>query len=333
MQRFLSIFQRLKIQTKLVVYYITFAIITVAAVIYFAYTQATQSLQITVEDKLNTVAELKRDSLSQWVDEQQRNAVFLASLPELRSLSGKLLNSELYIQDRDQARGELTKLLNVIVQRTADFQDIQIIDLNGQIVVSDIPKFVGTFQQDQPFFLQGLSKTFTQTFYYSDLLGDTTLTVATPLFDDAQKRIGVLALHFNMKRVDRIMHENQELTSEAVKTYLVDSNHNVITNDPLILAQATSLRSHAIDLALKGQQENSSYVSHDGVQVIGKYLWIEDQNVALIVEIDREIALQPARQLAVNIGIVGIQISIMQNGSRLLYARSMRQFPISQKDN
>ncbi len=173
MQRLISIFQRLKIQTKLVVYYITFAVITVAAVIYFAYTQAIQSLQITVEDKLNTVAELKRDSLSQWVDEQQRNAVFLASLPELRSLSGELLNPELYIQD--QARTKLTKLLNVIVQRTADFQDIQIIDLDGQIVISAIPEIIGTFQQDQPFFIQGRSQTFTQPFYYSDLLGESVL--------------------------------------------------------------------------------------------------------------------------------------------------------------
>ena len=110
MQRFLSVFSPLKIQTKLVVYYVTFAVITVTAVIYFAYTQAVQSLQATVEDKLNTVAELKEDGLSQWVDEQQRNAVFLANLPELRSLSGKLLDPDLSIQSRDLARGELTKL-------------------------------------------------------------------------------------------------------------------------------------------------------------------------------------------------------------------------------
>jgi len=311
MQRFLPVFPRLKIQTKLIVYYVTFAVITVAAVIYFAYTQAVQSLQTTVEDKLNTVAELKKDGLSQWVDEQQRNAIFLANLPELRSLSGKLLSPESSLLNKDMARRELTKLLNIIVQRTADFQDIQIINTEGQIVVSVIPGVVGASQMEQPFFEQGLSRTFTQTFYYSNLLGGTTLTIATPLFDNSQRRIGVLALHFNMKRVDRIVHEDQKSTSGSVKTYLIDPHHNIVTNDPLILVQADPLQSPAIDLALKGQEGSSSYVNHNGVEVIGKYLWIEDQNVALIVEIDQDIALRPARQLAVNIAIVGIQISII----------------------
>jgi PAS domain S-box-containing protein len=311
MQRFLLIFQRLKIRTRLVIYYLTFAAITVVVVIYFAYTQAVRSLQTNVEDKLTTVAELKKDSLNQWVDEQQRNAVFLSRLPELRSLSGRLLNPEESLEDRIMAHGELTKLLNIIVQRTADFQDIQIMDLNGRVVVSVIPTAVGVSQADQPFFMEGLNKTFTQTFYHSDLLGGTTLTVSTPLFDEGQKRVGVLALHFNMKQVDRIIHEDSRLISESVKTYLVDTSHRVVGDDPIFLAQAVPLYSSAIDLALKGQQGSSSYVNHDGVQVIGRYLWIQGQNVALIAEIDRDIALRPARQLAINIGFVGLQISII----------------------
>jgi PAS domain S-box-containing protein len=311
MLSFLAIFRQPKIQTRLVFYYVTFAVITVVTVIYFAYAQATYSLQTTVEDKLTTVAELKKDSLNQWVDEQQRNIIFLSSLPELRSLSGKLLNPEWPLEDRIGAHDELTKLLNIIVQRTADFQDIQIMDLKGHIVVSVIPTLVGVSQADQPFFLEGVNKTFTQTFYHSKLLGSTTLTVSTPLFDDAQKRVGVLALHFNMKRVDTIMHEDPQLANESVKTHLVDSTYQVVTDDPILLAQETSLHSPAIDLALKGEQGSSSYINHNGVQVIGEYLWIDDQNVALIVEIDRSIALRPARQLAINIGLVGALISMI----------------------
>src|SRR5258705_1942535 len=311
MQPFLPLFRQIKLQTRLVIYYVTFAVITVATVIYFAYTQATYSLQTTVEDKLNTVAELKKDSLNQWVDEQQRNAIFLYSLPEMRSLSGKLLNPEWPLEDRIMAHDELTKLVNIIVQRTADFQDIQIMDLKGYVVVSVIPTLVGVSQEDQPFFSEGVNKNFTQTFYHSELLGSTTLTISTPLFDDAQKRVGVLALHFNMKRVDTIMHEDPQLANESVKTHLVDSSYRVVTDDPILLAQETTLHSPAIDLALKGEQGSSSYINHNGVQVIGEYLWIDDQNVALIVEIDRNIALRPARQLAINIGVVGALISMI----------------------
>jgi len=312
MQRFLAITRNLNIQTRLVLYYITFAVITVAIVTYFAYTQTIQSLQATVEDKLGAVAELKRDSLSQWMDEQQSNAVFLANLPELRSLSTDLLAPESPPQDRDMARREFYRIFNITLQRTAEIQDIQILDLEGHIVISRDPALVGRSQSEQAFFFEGRSQTFTQTFYDSELFGHTTLTIATPLLDNSQQRIGVLALHFSMKRVDRLIHhEGQGAVSQSVKTYLVDSGYNVITDDPFILARAAELRTSAIALARQPGTGTSSYVNHNGVEVIGKYLWIEDQNAALIVEIDRETALQPARQLAVNIGIVGIQISVI----------------------
>lgn len=310
MQHFLSTFQQLKIQTRLVIYYIVFAAVTVTVVIYFAYTQSVRFLQAAVEDRLGTVAESKQDSLNQWLKEQQRNVIILANLPELRSLSWQLLNPELPIQTRETARRKVTNLLNINVQRTTDIQDIQIVGLDGQVVASAIPDLVGVSQLEQPFFAQGLERTFTQNFYYSDLFDATTLTIATPLFDNSQKHIGVLALHVNMKYIDRVIYESQAST-ESVKTYLVDANHNVITGDPLILAQATPIQSSAIDLALKGQQGSLSYINHRGVPVIGKYLWMADQDVALIVEIDRESALQPARQFAINVSIVALQFLVV----------------------
>jgi PAS domain S-box-containing protein len=308
---FPSMLHRLKIQTKLVIYYITFAVITLGMVTFFAYNQAVQSLQATVEDKLHTVAELKTSSLNQWVYEQRRNAIFLANLPELRSLSGTLLDPELPPEERIIARRELTELLQIIVQRTSDFQDIQILDATGDVIVSMLPGLVGVSQEDQPFFSEGLGKTFTQTFYHSDLLNSTTLTVATPLFNAEQKRIGVLALHFNMKRVDRIIHENPTFVSTAIHTYLVDSNHRVITDDPMIFPQTGTLDSSAVDLALQGEQGSASYRNHNGIQVIGRYAWLDDQNVTLITEIDQKIALEPARQLATRIGIIGLLFSIL----------------------
>ena len=49
MQKFFSIFQRLKIQTKLVVYYTTFAVITTGVMIFFAYHQTAVALQATID--------------------------------------------------------------------------------------------------------------------------------------------------------------------------------------------------------------------------------------------------------------------------------------------
>ncbi len=301
---------RFSIQARLVFYYTTFALIILLTMIYFSYTQAVQSLHATVDDKLSTIAALKIDSLHQWMDEQQRNAIFLGSLPELRSMAGELLGDTSTAEEKSAAQNELEKLLTIIVQRTADFQDIQIIDLKGNIAVSMIPSNTGKSQADEPFFIQGITKTFTQSFYKSELLGRTTLTVATPLFNNSQKRVGILALHFNMKRVDDIFRKEMG-TNEAIQSYFFNSNHELITYDPLILTQSQAPDSYAIFSALNGQKGSATYVNQNGVHVIGKYFWLKDQNTALVVEIDEKTALWPAEKLSINIAVTGFLVYLI----------------------
>src|SRR5262245_43960811 len=143
--------QKSNIQTRLITYYIGFAITTVALVAYFAYAQAESSLRSSVQDKLGIVAKLKVDFLNQWVDEQQSNAIRLASLPALRRLLGHVLNPDTASTDRNRAKDDLTRLITLITQRTADFQDVQILDQDGVIAISTSSANVGRSQADQPF--------------------------------------------------------------------------------------------------------------------------------------------------------------------------------------
>jgi PAS domain S-box-containing protein len=310
MFKFLADTRKSKIQTSLIVYYVVFAIVTLSLVAYFAYTQAAKSLRSTLEDKLHTVTELKVNFLNHWVDEQQSNAIFLSSLPELRALSGELLNPESSPADQAQARDELTKLVILIAQRATDFQDVQIIDPNGVIRVSASSVNVGKSQFGQPYFIEGQTKTYTQGFYKSDLFGKTTLTVSTPLFDDENKRVGVLALHFNMRQVDSIIREDQDLNG-SIQSYLISRSREIITADPIMLSKYPEMHSPAIDLALQGGEGTLSYINHDGIAVIGEYSWLEHQNAAMVVEIDEQTALWPARHLAGNIIMAGLLISIL----------------------
>ena len=298
-----------KIQNRLVGYYVVFAVFTIVLITNLTYTQAAQSLRLTVEDKLDTVAALEEDSLTQWVGEQQSTAIFLASLPELRTLAGNLLNPDSSTRDQVLARAELTNLVTLIAQRTSDYKDIQILDLDGRVVISVSSRNVDASQADQPFFEEGQKKTFIQDFYESDLLGETTLTISTPLFDSNNKRVGVLALHFNMKKVDDILSNDRKL-NENIRSYLVDTNRRVITNDPIVLSELPTLKSFAIDSALSGGEGSASYVNHTGMPVIGKYQWIEELDAALIVEINENTALLPARDLSFRVALIGILFSI-----------------------
>lgn len=310
MIHFIKDLRNSKIQVRLIVYYVTFAVTTVAFVAYIAYTQAARSLRSTVEDKLDTVAELRMDFLDQWVDDQQGNANFLTGLPELRRLSGILLDPNSPARDREQARAELTSLITLIAQRAADIEDVQILDQDGTIVVAVSPLFVGKSQAAQPFFIEGRTKIFAQKFYTSELFGKTTLTIANPLFDGEDKRVGVLAVHFNMRQVDNIMQVGQD-PADPVKSYLISRERRIISEDPIILSRSEEMRSPAIDSAIAGEQGTTTYLNHDGLSVIGRYMWMENQNVALIVEIDEATALRPARNLAVGIISSGLILSVL----------------------
>lgn len=305
MLRLVSKHKDLSIQSRLFIYYTVFALLTLLAIIYFSYTQAIRSLRESVDDKLATIATLKIDSLNQWLDEQQSNAIFLSSLPELRALAGRLLGDDSTALEKAEARAELYELLLIIVQRTDDFRDIQVIDTHGNIAISMRERNVGRSQADQPFFIEGISKTFTQTFYQSQLLGQTTLTVATPLFDANQRRVGVLALHFNMKRVDDIFRRETGM-NQAIQSFLFDANHKPITDDPLLLDDLQSAQSLAILSTMQDQDESVSYLNREGIQVIGKYVWLEEQRSALLVEIDERAALWPAQQMTLQIAVAGV---------------------------
>jgi PAS domain S-box-containing protein len=298
------------IQARLISYYAIFALVTVALMAYFAYLQAARALRSSVEDKLDTVANLKANFLNQWVDEEQRNAILLASLPELRKYSGALLDPNAVADDRNHAREALTDLVILIAQRAADFQDVQILDRDGLIVISASPANVGKSEFGQPFFTEGQTKTFVQRFYKSDLFGKPLLTISTPLFDDKNKRVGVLALHFNMHEVGSIMEDDHQLSS-PIQSYLLTPQREVITDDPIVLRSSTSFNSLAIEKALQGQTGIASYTNQADTAVIGRYSWLPNQNAALIVEIDEATALGPARRLALNIIVIGLLVSIV----------------------
>jgi hypothetical protein len=131
MRRLPSLFQKFSIRTRLVVYYLAFAFLALGAVVYVSYTRAVTSLQATMDEKLGVIARLQINDLDRWVDEQQRNAVFLASLPEFRSSCETLLKETSTAEERDFARQRLTNLLGIIVHGAVDFLDIQVVDLAG----------------------------------------------------------------------------------------------------------------------------------------------------------------------------------------------------------
>jgi signal transduction histidine kinase/CheY-like chemotaxis protein len=287
-------------------------LLTISLVGYLVYIQATRSLTQSVFDRLNAVATLKEDGLTRWVEQQRLYLVFIAWQPVVRQQAGDLLGGASTLSDRQATYAKLSDYLRLVVTSTSDTGELFILDLNGKVIVSTERSHEGQSQAHAPFFLLGRTTTYMQPVYTSPDTFRPTITIATPLFDENTRRVGVLAGHLNLARVDRIILERTGLGSSG-ETYLVNTAHDFVSaalfNNPA-LSKGGDLHSQGIDNALQGNKGEALYTNYQGIPVIGVYSWVSDQGVALIAEMSQEEAFAPARQLAWTILEFGLLSSL-----------------------
>ena len=90
--------------------------------------------------------------------------------------------------------------------------------------------------------------TFVQKVYNSDLIGKPTITIATPLLNDRSRRMGVLAAHLNLDRLDTAILDTSDL-GEGTQAYLVDSLYHIVTAADDTLNISTEVHTDGIEAA------------------------------------------------------------------------------------
>ncbi|HVN53592.1 MAG TPA: ATP-binding protein [Anaerolineaceae bacterium] len=279
---------------------------TVGLISYLAYLQATRSLTQSIFDRLRAVSILKEDSLNRWVDQQRVDLVFLASQSDVTGQAGVLMGESSSVKDRILAHSILIDRFKSMVAGFSESDELFILDLYGTVVLSTEPGREGMSHRYDPHFILGQSATYVQPVYISTRTGRSTITIATPLFDQDKRRVGVLAGDLNLARLDRIILQRTGLGSSG-ETYLVNPQHEFVSS---MLASNSKnrnggVRSYGIDLALKGQDGAALYTNYQGVPVIGYYNWLDDRQVALMAEMSQAEAFAPARQMAMTIIEIG----------------------------
>lgn len=124
------------------------------------------------------------------------------------------------------------------------------------------------------------------------------------------QRIAVIALDLNLNSIDEIIRERAGL-GESGETYLVGSleTHSAfISSDRIDEDQfkRQAISSQGINAALRGETGEGSYRNYQQVPVIGIYTWLQDQNLALIAEMEQKEAFAPADRLAKDILLLGL---------------------------
>ena len=307
----MGVFRR-SLMARLVGSFVVLSIVMVAILCYVTYDRAKASLESSVYLRLGAVADAKTTALDNWVADQQRNLVFVGTLPEVDVEAAQLLSPSTPAAAKRRALGQLQQELSLAVQRTTDSQEFLLLNLNGIVVVSTFPGHAGKSQANVAYFRQGLSHTAVDNPYYSSLTGQPTMTVSTPLFLNGGlgRQAGVLAANLNIARIDQIVIPPDGLGKTGI-AYLVGRDRRLVDRILATGPYSGVVRSAAIDSAAARHSGQGLYTNYKGVPVIGVYRWLPERNAAIVVEESQSEAFASARRLALEIGLIGLGVVLL----------------------
>jgi signal transduction histidine kinase/CheY-like chemotaxis protein len=293
--------------------FLVLSLVAVGVVGSVAFFSAREALKQAAFNRLSVAATLKEEEIGRWFEDQQRDFLLVTQHPELQRnikilLSGKITDPNYLAADKI-----LSNYLISVTQTKPALREIFILDRSNQIVLSTDKQRKGNYEilANVSYFERvELKDTFAPIFYVSPVTGKPSVTLATPLRDAAGVRQGIVLAHLNLDRIDRIVRERTGLGNSG-ETYLVGSL--VSKNAFISKAEKTEaqefpegISSQGIDAAMSGVSGSGLYRNYAKLPVIGVYRWLNEQDLALLVEMQQEEAFAPARQLAGTIVLVGL---------------------------
>jgi PAS domain S-box-containing protein len=309
---------RRSLVARLVLTFLILSVVMVGIVGTVSYIRARDALRDSAFARLETAADQKADSLDRWVDEQRRSVVFTSGLlggyyghqnttSAVRAgRASELLDDRASAAERRQARQSVVDTLEYVVSQTADAEEFLVLDLQGKVVASTAEQHEGVSQTTEAYFDRGGSGTYVQPVQTSNLTGEPTIAIGTPLFDPEGQRIGVVAAFLNLDRVDRIVVQGTGL-GESGETYVVGANRRFL-HSSLGATAGEAPSSTGINRALAGNDGRGLYDNYRGVPVISAYRWLPEIGGALVAEQSQSEAFAPARTLAFTIGGIGLVV-------------------------
>ena len=269
---------------------------------YLTYHGAHDALSSSTERRLQVTAALAQDALIQWVADQVDAVRLLAAQSRLHDdLSALEVDS--------QERAAMTRMrdtLDSAQEIEAAWRTLLLLDRTGRVRAATDPSQEGAYHVLERYFIAGQQATYIQPVYPATASGIPTMTVSVPIFDDEGVGLGVLAVHLDLQRMDRLLAD-QMVSADGCEAYIVDRYGVPVSGQRFGEGdRASAVHSEGIDAALAGGEGHAFYTDHRGRPVLGAFRWLPSLGLAVLVEIPRERAFATARQLGWTILIVGL---------------------------
>ncbi|QHU99686.1 cache domain-containing protein [Synechocystis sp. CACIAM 05] len=288
---------------------------------------------------LTEVAEVKIEQSNHWFSQLKTDFKVDLTDTQVKKNASILLTQRLNTNpEYQQAYHYLHKHFN---QKYQQRLATSLITNSGMVIFSTDPNQEGQYrplQNTTTYFKLENINNFTPNFYQSATNQLPMITLATPLFDQSEKRIGVLTIDLNLSDLDQwirqpvAQEENTEQLMGEVESYLVGGlslttntfvsqnihrGENKINTTEDVISIPT-LKSNGINRALEMESGQGMYLNYEQIPVLGVYRWLPAYRFVLLVEVRQAKVFSFARFRAGQLFVGGLVFTLAASFGLLL---------------
>jgi GAF domain-containing protein/HAMP domain-containing protein len=258
--------------------------------------QSRASIAATTQTQLQSAAELRLQTVIDWLDERKQDIRSLRSdkLTEswLRTTLQAAESSDRSSSDTATINALLTSRLQQEVAQGGGFTRLFLLDNKGIAIASTDPNLLKTAHSTQPY-ANATDPNIFATLYTDVRQGAREIALAQGLFNNTGQRIGTLVGTTDLVRLSKIMETGTRL-GNTVESYLVNDQYQLMTatRNP---ASGNSVTTTGVDWVLKtGANVQGIYKNYLDNDVYGIYLPVRElPGVVLATEQETAEALAP----------------------------------------
>jgi anti-anti-sigma factor len=307
-----------QLRWNLIAYFVTLTVIPIAVVIAITLLRTSAQSRQQIFNQLNSVAELKEDQITRWLEDSSAILHLVASSnnQDLGALGDPLVGGG--TAANPQAAAEASRQLSAAQQSQELFDEFFIYDSQGTILASSNPVQIGKIVVNQPYFAASLRESTVQSPYYEIGSGDLTMFITQPVANTSGGGVaGVLGGRLDTSTLGQIMTNRTGLGDNG-ETYLVSLENNYLLTPSRFesagYVPSRAYHSAGIDRALSGETGADAYLDYrDPPQrVLGVYRWLPTLQVGMLAESDEAAILAPLHQtntFSITIAIVAALLS------------------------
>jgi GAF domain-containing protein/HAMP domain-containing protein len=286
-----------QLRWSLILFFTLLAVAPVIAAVIITLTREIEQTREQIHNQLTSVAELKRDQITRWLDQGKAAINLVLAEPARKDRFTTFTEASLLkgatLDAADQ--NALNDLLRQTVEAEAVFEELFLYNANGDVIAASDSTQIGKIVTVQPYFSASLTEeVLTHPPYYKVGTNELTMFLTYPLANKQTGQIiGVLAGRLNLDTLNQIMTKRTGLGVSGV-TYLVSRENNYL----LTSSREGDLFTHAyhsegIDRVLTGEDGAGIYADYrkPSVQVLGVFRWMPELQAGLLAEIDEAEAL------------------------------------------